>query len=196
MPDHARINESQPQTHRRADISLLGLVLDHLVDALGGDPSSPIRRAQILIDIDSHPDTNHSDIMARLGVNKSTLNREIEWLYDHGCIVRMDGIKDARQTLVKVYGYAKVNLDLALKYFKGSHEKLQIFIESLIEIFADPKPTLRDAKILVVAADMGTGNRQDLFLKANVGAQTTNLRALENLVDQGLLSKSRGINDN
>ncbi len=171
-------------------IQQMGLILDHLVEALGGDPSSPLRRVQILNDIDAHPETTQSAVMDRLQIGKSTLNREIDWLYDQGCILRQPGAQDGRVIHMLTCGYAKKNLGLALDYFDKSHENLHFFIESLINIFTEQKPTLRDAKFLVTAADMGEATRQELFARGYSGAQTTNIRALDSLVEQGLLTKT------
>lgn len=171
-------------------VQQMGLVLDHLVDALGGDPSSPLRRAQILIDIDAHPDTTQSAVMERLGLNKSTLNREIDWLYDQGCILRTPSQLDGRVIHIVTCGYSKKNLGLALDYVEKSHKNLQFFLETLINLFTDQKPTLRDAKYFVAAADIGQASRQELFARGYSGAQTTNVRALESLIEQGLLIKT------
>jgi DNA-binding MarR family transcriptional regulator len=171
-------------------IQQMGLILDHLVDALGGDPSAPLRRAQILVDIDQYPDTTQSTVLERLHLNKSTLNREIEWLYDQGCILRHASPHDGRVIHMSSCGYAKKNLGLALDYFKGSHQNLHFFLETLINLFTDQKPTLRDAKFLVAAADMGDATKQELFSRGYSGAQTTNVRAIDHLVEQGLLIKN------
>jgi len=165
----------------------MGLVLDHLVAALGGDPSSPLRRAQILVDIDAHPDTTQTEVMDRLNLNKSTMSREIEWLYDHGCLIRQSGQQDGRVIHMSTCGYSKKNLEFALYHSERSHKNLQKFLESLITMFTDPKPTLRDAKLLVTAADLGEASRQELFSRSYQGPLTTNVRALERLVEQGLI---------
>lgn len=171
-------------------IQQMGLILDHLVDALGGDPSSPLRRAQILSDIDAHPETTQSAVMERLGLHKSTINREIEWLYDQGCILRQPSQQDGRVIHMLTCGYSKKNLGLALDYFGNSHENLHFFLETLINLFTGQKPTLRDAKFLVTATDMGEATRQEIFERGYSGAQTTNVRALDSLVEQGLLTKT------
>jgi DNA-binding MarR family transcriptional regulator len=175
-------------------IQQMGLILDHLVEALGGDPSSPLRRAQILVDIDGHPETTQADIMDRLKLNKSTLNREIEWLYDQGCILRQPSQLDGRVIHMLSCGYSKKNLSLALDYFDKSHKNLHFFLETLINLFTEQKPTLRDAKFLVTATDMGEATRQEIFERGYSGAQTTNARALDNLVEQGLLIKTEDEN--
>lgn len=171
-------------------IQQMGLILDHLVDALGGDPSSPLRRAQILVDIDAHPDTTQSAVIERLGLNKSMMNREIEWLYDHGCILRQPSLQDGRVIHIAIIGYSKKSLDLALDYFEKSHKNLLFFLETIINLFTEQKPTLRDAKFLASVVDMGEASRQDLFARGYNGAQTTNIRALDSLVEQGLLIKT------
>jgi len=175
-------------------IQQMGLILDHLVDALGGDPSSPLRRAQILVDIDGHPETTQSAVMERLGLNKSTINREIEWLYDHGCILRQPSQQDGRVIHMLTCGYSKKNLDLALDYFEKNHKNLHFFLETIINLFTEQKPTLRDAKFLVAAVDIGEASRQDLFARGYSAAHTTNVRALDSLVEQGLLIKTEDEN--
>jgi DNA-binding MarR family transcriptional regulator len=175
-------------------IQQMGLILDHLVEALGGDPSSSLRRAQILVDIDGHPETTQAGVMNRLKLNKSTLNREIEWLYNQGCILRQPSQLDGRVIHMLSCGYSKKNLSLALDYFEKSHKNLHFFLETLINLFTEQKPTLRDAKFLVTATDMGEATRQELFERGYAGAQTTNVRALDNLVEQGLLIKTEDEN--
>lgn len=171
-------------------IQKIGLILDHLVDALGSDPSAPLRRAQILNDIDAHPETTQSGVMDRLKLNKSTLNREIDWLYDHGCILRQPSPQDGRVIHILTCGYAKKNLELALDHLENSHKNLHFFLETLINLFTDQKPTLRDAKLLVVSVELGEASRQEIFERSYTGAPTTNVRALDNLVELGLLTKS------
>jgi DNA-binding MarR family transcriptional regulator len=190
-PNILKSHHNQVSANR---IQQMGLILDHLVDALGGDPASPLRRAQILVDIDAHPETTQSAVMERLSVNKSTLNREIDWLYDQGCILRQPSAQDGRVIHMVTCGYSKKNLGLALDYFDKSHENLHFFLETLINLFTEQKPTLRDAKLLVAAADIGEASRQELFARGYSGAQTTNVRALENLVEQGLLIKTEDDN--
>ena len=41
------------------------VILDHLVDALGGEPACKLMRAMILVDIDEQNKTTQSDIMER-----------------------------------------------------------------------------------------------------------------------------------
>jgi len=133
-------------------------------------------------------------VMERLKLNKSTLNREIEWLYDQGCILRQPSQQDGRVIHMLSCGYSKKNLGLTLDYFEKSHKNLHFFLERLINLFAEQKPTLRDAKFLVAAADMGEASRQELFERGYSGAQTTNVRALDSLVEQGLLIKTEDEN--
>ena len=170
-------------------IQRLGLVLDHLVDALGGDPSCTLRRASILADIDEFPGTTQTEVMERLNLNKSAINRDIDWLHDHGCIMRQPGAADGRVIHIVTCGYSKKNLELALDYFEKSHKKLKTFIEGLISMFEDRKPTLRDAKLLAAMADMGQATRQELFVRSYGSALTTNSRALEGLIEEGLIKR-------
>ncbi|MCB1559464.1 MAG: MarR family transcriptional regulator [Alphaproteobacteria bacterium] len=190
MADKRTSNNGLRSAHSAASTSpvqKMGLVLDHIVAALGDDPSCPLRRAQILVDIDAHPGTTQTEVMDRLKVNKSTMNREIEWLYDHGCIIRQAGETDGRVIHIVTCGYSKKNLGLALDYANNSHQNLQNFIESLISIFTTAKPTLRDAKLLVVSSEIGKATRQELFGRSYKGPSTTNARTFDSLVEQGLL---------
>lgn len=186
-------NNGLKSAHNHASasrIQQLGLILDHLVDALGGDPSSTLRRATILADIDEHPHTTQAGVMERLKLNKSALNRDIEWLNDYGCIMRQPGATDGRVIHMITCGYSKKNLGLALDYFENSHKKLKTFLEGLIDMFKDRKPTLRDAKLLAAMADLGQASKQELFSRSYNGAQTTNTRALESLVEEGLITRT------
>lgn len=181
-------------THNQAStnsMQQMGLVLDHLVDALGGDPSCTLRRAIILADIDEHPGITQAALMSSLKLNKSVLNRDVDWLYDHGCVLLQPGQADARVIHISTCGYSKKNIDLALDYFEGSHKKLKLFLETLITIFKDHKPTFRDAKILATLTDLGEDvSRQEIFSRVYDGPPTTNLRALDGLVEAGLITKN------
>jgi len=166
-------------------------VIDHLVDALGGEPACKLMRAMILADIDHYPATNQAEIMERLGGTKSSLNRDIEWLYDYGCITRKPSLEDSRAMELRVCGYAKKNIDLALAYFDFQHENLKNFLQSLISIFGQHKPTLRDAKIVSVIGKDGTLTRQQILESLYNGPTTTDNRAVNNLINFGLVqSKS------
>ena len=170
-------------------IQQMGLVLDHLVDALGGDPSCTLRRAVILADIDEYPETTQTGVMERLNIDKHTLNRDIQWLYDQGCVLRNSGKDDGRVIHMVTCGYSKKNLGLALDYFNNSHKNLKKFLEGYIDIFKDHRPTLRDAKIMATMADLGTTTRQELLSRSYTGPHTTNARALDGLAELGLLKK-------
>ena len=170
------------------NIVKIGYIIDHLVDALGGEPGSTVRRAVILADIDENPGTTQAGIISRLKADKSTLNRDIEWLYDYGCIRRMPGT-DGREVRLQIEGYAKKNLDFALEYFDFSHESLKNFLIHFIKLFKDHKPTLRDIKIVAAVADKTNASRQDLLEGLYGGATSTENRAINNLVEQGILVK-------
>lgn len=166
----------------------ISTVIDHLVDALGGEPGCTLRRAVILADIDENPGTTQSEIIERLQAHKSTLNRDIEWLYDYGCIMRYPGL-DGRTVQLTVAGYAKKNLNLALDYFDGDHKSLKNFIIALINIFGGHKPTLRDAKIIAVLGHHKNASRQDILEHLYNGPSTTDNRALNNLIDVGFIER-------
>lgn len=165
------------------------MILDHLVDALGGEPACKIMRAVIFIDIDAHPATTKAGIMERIDTNKSSLTRDIEWLYDYGCIIRTPSTTDARTVNLRSCGYAKNNLNLALAYFDFDHQNLQKFLFSLINLFDRHKPTLRDAKIVSVIGKNGSVTRQQIFESLYNGPTTTDNRAVHNLINFGLLQR-------
>lgn len=166
----------------------IGHIIDHLVDALGGESGCTVRRAVILADIDENPGTTQTEIINRLKADKSTLNRDIEWLYDYGCIRRTPGL-DGREVRLQIEGYAKKNLDFALDYFDFSHKSLKNFLIQFINLFGEHKPTLRDVKIIAVAANQNKSSRQDILRNLYGGSVTTENRALNNLLDMGLLLK-------
>lgn len=165
-------------------------IIDHLVNALGGEPACKLQRAMILVDIDQHPGTTQADIMERLDVNKSALNRDIEWLYDYGCIMRTPGGNDGRTVLLQACGYAKKNIDLALSYFDFDHNNLKNFLIRLITLFGQHKPTLRDAKIVSVIGSNGTVTRQQIFESLYNGPVSTDNRAVNNLINFGLVQST------
>lgn len=171
-------------------IQQLGLILDHLLDALGGDPSCTLRRAALLVDIDENPGTTQSGVMDRLNLNKSALNRDIDWLHDHGCIMRQPGKTDGRVIHLVTCGYSKKNLGLALDYLENSHKKLKSLLEGVITLFEERRPTFRDAKLLATMADLGEATRPELFDRAYAGPLTSNARALESLIETGLIRKT------
>lgn len=166
-------------------------VIDHLVEALGNEPSSSLRRASILVDIDQYPGTTQTGIMERLGVNKSALNREIEWLFNYGCIMRSESKNDARAIQLQICGYAKTALDDALSYFDGSHENLQRFIEKFIKIMKMEKPTLRDAKIIAILEETKGATKQQVLDRLYEGSASTENRAFNELVEEGMVKDVR-----
>lgn len=169
----------------------IGIVIDHLVDALGGEPGCTMRRAVVLADIDEHPGTTQADIMKRLEIDKSTLNRDIEWLYDYGCIMRRASLTDARVQELTICGYAKKNFDFALFYFDYDHKSLKNFLIRFIHIFDKQKPTLRDAKIVSFLGDKPSARKQEILDDLYDGPSTTDNRAINNLVDFGIVEKRK-----
>ena len=166
-------------------------IIDHLVDALGGEPSCTVRRAIILTDIDAHQGTTQAEILARMDdVHKSALNRDVEWLYDHGCILRQPDPDNARILRLSTCGYAKKNLDYALKYFDFSHSAMLHFLENMNGVFGTKKPTLRDAKIISFLGYKKSVTRQEIFDNLYSGPVATDNRAINNLINFGMVQKS------
>ncbi|MFK7840374.1 MAG: hypothetical protein AB8B83_08605, partial [Bdellovibrionales bacterium] len=124
------------------------LVIDRLVEALANDASSSLRRAMILIDIDHYPNTTQTGIMERLNLSKSLVNREVDWLFNYGCVMIKESEHDARSKVIQICGYSKNALDEALNYFDGRHENLKAFLKGASELLKQEKPTLREAKIV------------------------------------------------
>jgi DNA-binding MarR family transcriptional regulator len=165
------------------------LVVDHLVEALGNDPSSSLRRAMILNDIDQNAGTTQADIMERLGLDKSTVKREIDWLFDYGCIRMQDCDKDGRSKKIEICGYSKKSLDAALGYFDGQHSFLKAFLDGMTKFLRQEKPTLRDAKIVSTLYERKNLpkreiNNEDLYN----GPASTNHRALIKLKEDGVIA--------
>lgn len=176
-----------PRDLLRTKANKIGTIIDHLVAALGSDPGCPLRRAVILADIDENPSTTQTDIIARLGADKASLARDIEWLYDYGCIMRSSGEDDARVTHLFSCGYAKKNLEHAVQLCDSSHKSLKNLLLDIIHLFGDHKPTLRDAKIIAVVCDYGSKEKQDVLANLYNGPSSTDNRAIRNLIDNGLI---------
>lgn len=168
------------------------MIIDHLVDALGGDPSSSLRRALVLADIDQYPGTNQSEIMKRVEIDKSSLNRDIDWLFDYGCIYREQSSDDARSVKLQTIGYSRNNLAFALDFFGGSHDGLRTFLLQYIELFGryGIKPSLRDAKIIAAVADKQKATKREILQELYSGPLSTETRAIANILETGLLRKA------
>jgi DNA-binding MarR family transcriptional regulator len=164
------------------------LVIDHLVEALGNEPSSSLRRAQILVDIDQYPGTTQTGIMERLGVNKSAVNREVEWLFNYGCIMRAESKDDGRAVPLKICGYSKTSLDEALDYFEGNHDNLKTFLTEFGKAMRMEKPSLRDAKIMAFVHERKSATKQQILESLYEGSASTDNRSINELVEEGLLT--------
>lgn len=162
-------------------------IIDHLVEALGNEPSSSIRRALILVDIDQHPGTTQTEIMDRLEIHKSAMTREIEWLFNYGCIMRNESQSDARAIKLQVCGYSKKGLSAALDYFEGNHRNLKLFLTNFAKAMRMEKPSLRDAKIMAFMHERKTATKQQVLDNLYDGAASTDNRSINELVEEGLL---------
>ncbi len=165
------------------------IVIDHLVEALGADASSSLRRAQILVDIDQYPGSTQSAIMDRLNVHKSALNREIEWLFNYGCVMFQENSADGRSKQIYICGYSKKSLDAALDYCEGSHEKLKFFLHNTSKTLKQEKSTLRDAKIVASLYEKKEAEKQDVMNALYDGGTSTDYRALNKLVETGIVTE-------
>lgn len=162
-------------------------VVDHLIESLGNEPSSSLRRALILNDIDQYPGTTQTGIMERLGINKSALNREIEWLFNYGCIMRQECEEDARAIRLQTCGYSKTALESTFDYFDDGHDDLKSFLERFVKVLTIEKPTLRDAKILATLYDREEEDKNKVLDTVPGGSASTNNRAYNKLVEEGII---------
>ncbi len=163
------------------------LVIDHLVEALAGDPSSSLRRALILVDIDQYPGTTQTGIMERLHIHKSALNREIEWLFNYGCVMVSDAKRDGRLKKIEVCGYSKTGLKASLDYFDGDHDNLKGLLEDFGDILKLEKPTLRDAKIISTLYERKNAPKQMVIEGLYNAPTSTNNRAINKLIEEGVV---------
>ncbi len=165
------------------------LVIDHLVEALASDPASNLRRAIILTMIDESPGTTQTEIMHKLDITKSAMNREIEWLFNYGCITRHPDQKDGRAIRLEICGYSKRALESALDYFPKGHKSLIYFLEEYIKILKQERPTLRDARIIATLHEQKTASKSKLMDNLYNGPATTDNRAVKQLIDNGVIQK-------
>ena len=164
------------------------LIIDRLVEALANDASSSLRRAMILADIDQYPGTTQTGIMERLRLNKSAVNREIDWLFNYGCIMVKECDNDARSKTIHICGYSKAALDEALNYMGGSHDKLQGFLNGLARFLKQEKPTLREAKIVSAIYEKKGAEKADVIKDLYEGSASTKNRVVNKLIEDGILS--------
>lgn len=164
------------------------LVVDHLVEALGSDPSSSLRRALILTDIDQYPGTTQTGIMERLHLDKSTVKREVDWLFDYGCIRVQDCEKDARAKKIEICGYSQKGLNAALGYFDGQHQYMKEFLAGTTEFLRQEKPTLRDAKIVATLYERKDAAKSVVIGDLYAGPASTDNRAYNKLVEEGVIT--------
>ncbi|MDB2682669.1 MarR family transcriptional regulator [Alphaproteobacteria bacterium] len=165
-------------------------VIDHMVGALADHSSASIRRAVVLVDIDQHEGTTQAEIMERTGVGKSALNRDIDWMFNNGCIRRHEAQNDGRKIKLRVSAFSQTHVDGALDYFEGNHENLKTFLEGYIRILKDDKATLRDAKILATLHEKRGATKQEVVENLYQGSSATENRAILRLIEEGLVREN------
>jgi len=169
------------------------LAIDHVVDAMAYHSSCPIRRAIILVDIHEHPHTTQSDIRQRLGVDKSSLNRDVDWMFNYGVIRREESKEDGRKITLSISEYSAEHIEKALKTSKGNHKNLQIFLKKLINTLQDDKATLREAKIIAKIHERGQITQEEILSSLYGGSPTTEKRALAKLIKEGLVRNATNV---
>lgn len=163
------------------------LIIDHLVEALANDASSSLRRAMILVDIDQYQGTTQTGIMERLNLHKSAVNREVDWLFNYGCIMVKECGNDARSKRIEICGYSKAALDEALLYFEGQHENLKVFLRAMTRILKQEKPSLREAKIINLVHSRSGAEKTEVIQNLYEGSASTKNRVINKLVEDGIL---------
>lgn len=163
------------------------LIIDNLVEALANDASSSLRRAMILVDIDQYSGTTQTGIMERLNLHKSAVNREVEWLFNYGCVMVAECDADARSKKIQICGYSKSALDEALTYFGGRHENLKAFLRAMARILRQEKPTLREAKIINLVHSRSGAEKTEVIQNLYEGSASTKNRVINKLVEDGIL---------
>jgi len=164
------------------------LVIDRLVEALANDASSSLRRAMILVDIDQYPGTTQTGIMERLGLHKSAVNREVDWLFNYGCVMVKDCDNDGRSKTIQICGYSKTAMNEALMYFGGRHKNLQGFLMGLARFLKQDKPTLREAKIVSAIYEKKDAEKSDVIKDLYEGSASTKNRVVNKLIEDGILT--------
>jgi len=167
-------------------------IFDHLVDAMAGEPSAPLRRVQVLIDIAQNPGTSQTAIMDRLDIDKSNLTRDIDWLYNYGCITKNTSQQSARESALTICGFARNHLGHAAKLMNDRLDALQTLLEGYTTFFQGFRPSLRDAKIVTVLTAKGEMQRSELFGELYNGPTSTDNRTLLALIEQGVLEENNG----
>ena len=166
------------------------VVLDYMVEALGNDASSSLRRAILLVDIDQYPGSTQSEILTRVDINKSALTREIEWLFNYGCIMLKDDNTDGRSKQIFSCGYSQKAISSALEYCDGDHDKLKFFLHNTSKTLKQERSTLRDAKIIALLYDKNEADKQQIVNALYNGGTATDYRALSKLVDTGIVEEN------
>ena len=159
-----------------------GLIIDHLVDALAGDASVPLRRAYILAYIHAHPECSKNDLDQNLEYKKPLISRDLDWFTDYGCIM-------STEKGYYVCGYSQKNLEYALSYLENSSERLIFILKSFIDLFGDYKPSMRDAKILASLSSGDTKAKKDILSELYFESYATGSRAVTNLIEAGFLDR-------
>jgi hypothetical protein len=176
--------------HRAASatpLDLAGQVMDHLVDALAGDPSVPLRRAGVLVDIALHPGTSQTAVAERQRIEKSALNRDIDWLYNYGCVTKNVSDQSARENALTIVGVARTHMLRAASLLRGDMNALQKLLDGYINFFQDYRATLRDAKMVTILSAKGPATRQEMFDHLYNGPNSTDNRALLALIEEGFI---------
>ncbi len=164
------------------------VVIDHLIEALVGDPSAPLRRAMVLADIDQFPGTTQLAVMERLHIHRSALNREIEWLFNYGCIMMNNDKAVAPESReIKICGESKDDMEAALGYFENGHEGMKYFLRQFADFIGLEKPTLREARIVAALFEKNGASKHDLLNSLHHGATPADYRAYEKLVETGVI---------
>ncbi|MBI1302015.1 MAG: MarR family transcriptional regulator [Alphaproteobacteria bacterium] len=164
-------------------------VIDYMVEALANDPSCSLRRALLVNYIDESPGITQTELLKHFDITKSAMNREIEWLFNYGCVTRQSGTEDGREVKLETCGYTKRAIQDALDYFPEGHKGLHFFLERYINILDKSKPTLRDARIISTLYDKKKATKAEIMDNLYNGPATSDKRAYDKLVKDGVIKE-------
>lgn len=166
-------------------VKQLSDVIDLLVDVLG-EPSCPLRRAIVLNDIWQYPGSTLHEVMSRLNLDKSTAFRDIDWLVDHGCVIKKTNADNKREIDLYLFEGTKSKLEQIYRICGGA-SYLTSILQGFIDLAPTRKQSLREAKILISLTLYGTMDKNDLAKTLYDGPSTTDQRALQNLINEGFV---------
>ncbi len=166
-------------------VKQLSDIIDLLVETLG-EPSCPLRRAIVLNDIWQNSGATLHEVMTRLNLDKSTAFRDIEWLVDHGYVIKKTNEDNKREIDLFVFEKTKAQLEQIYRICGGA-PYLTSILQGFIDLAPKRKQSLREAKILISLTLYGKMDKNELAKSLYDGPSTTDQRAIQNLINEGFV---------